>query len=195
MYDAISFISRLMDVQLPVIRRSKQQLFAGVKVVPPGKVITLPTPKIRGCSSWPEYSWFMGRKSSLTGLKWPNCCTDSQPAAVKRTHGKIKRNKTPRNSRNYDFNINPYTVAPQKDMLNGPEALCNTGHIHQFTHTFIHWWQRLSCKVIRTNLGVSDLLNDISPCSWGSQGFKLATLCLLDDPLHLFWIPESMKTC
>lgn len=29
-----------MDVQLPVIRRGKQQLFAGVKVVPPGKVIT-----------------------------------------------------------------------------------------------------------------------------------------------------------
>lgn len=32
-----------MDVQLPVIRRGKQQLFAGVKVVPPGKVITLST--------------------------------------------------------------------------------------------------------------------------------------------------------
>ena len=30
-----------MDVHLPVIRRGKQQLFTGVKVVPPGKVITL----------------------------------------------------------------------------------------------------------------------------------------------------------
>lgn len=56
MYDAILFISGLMDVQLPVIRRSKQQLFTGVKVVPPGKVITLSTLKIRGCRSWPEYS-------------------------------------------------------------------------------------------------------------------------------------------
>lgn len=32
-----------MDVQLPVIRRGRQQLFTGVKVVPPGKVITLST--------------------------------------------------------------------------------------------------------------------------------------------------------
>lgn len=32
-----------MDVQLPVIRTGKQQLFTGVKVVPPGKVITLST--------------------------------------------------------------------------------------------------------------------------------------------------------
>lgn len=46
------FISGLMDVQLPVIRRGKQQLFTGVKVVPPGKVITLSTlGKNRGCSS------------------------------------------------------------------------------------------------------------------------------------------------
>lgn len=37
MYDAILFISGLMDVQLPVIRRSKQQLFTGVKVVPHGE--------------------------------------------------------------------------------------------------------------------------------------------------------------
>lgn len=33
-----------MDVQLPAIRRGKQQLFAGVKVVLLGKVITLSTP-------------------------------------------------------------------------------------------------------------------------------------------------------
>lgn len=45
-----------MDVQLPVIRRGKQQLFTGVKV-PPGKVITLSTvgekqrlPLRTGCS-------------------------------------------------------------------------------------------------------------------------------------------------
>lgn len=37
------FISGLMDVQLAVIRRGKQQLFTRVKVVPPGKVITLST--------------------------------------------------------------------------------------------------------------------------------------------------------
>ena len=27
------------------------------------------------------------------------------------------------------------------------KALYNTCHIHPFTHTFIHWWRRLPCKV------------------------------------------------
>ncbi len=51
-HDAILFISGRMDVQLTVIRRGKQQLFTGVKVVPLGKVITLLTlRKNRGCGT------------------------------------------------------------------------------------------------------------------------------------------------
>lgn len=39
-----------MDVQLPVISRGKQQLFTGVKVVPPGKVITLSTQEVEAAA-------------------------------------------------------------------------------------------------------------------------------------------------
>lgn len=79
-YDAILFISGLVGVQLPVIKRGKQQLFAGVKVVPPEKVITLSTlRKNRVCSSGQDttHSWL---ERSLTA--WSDQihqCSDSQP--------------------------------------------------------------------------------------------------------------------
>ena len=54
------------------------------------------------------------------------------------------------------------------------KALYNTRHIHPFMHTFVHWWERLPCKVATCSSGAI----------WGSASCSRTLWLAAGGPSH-----------